>query len=338
MRHIITFDEYNEVDFKPSELIQKYVELVEEDLKAIIKNEGGSFIDMPCPGCLSDQTAASFEKFGLTYVECSKCGTLRVSPRPDDAALYRFYTESTSRTFWMNEIARSTRGKRKDKIVTPRFEWVADTVGEYNPRSEHYVDVNTSQQIMLHEIDSTIHASKKSLISPFLTFDGSKYPNLNIFEGSFFDVDPGDDVDIITLFEVVDRTSNVEKLFERLSRMLNKNGLCFLTAVLVSGLDLQVLWDHAENLFPPDRLNSFTVEGLEALVTRHGFTIREFSTPGILDVELIQSAREKHPDIVLPRFLKYLLDNRSQDDHRLFQEFLQASLLSSYGRISIQKT
>lgn len=110
-----------------------------------------------------------------------------------------------------------------------------------------------------------------------------------------------------------------------------------MTVILISGFDLQLLWDKSENLFPPDRLNVFSVEGLYSLFDRFDFECLEFSTPGILDVEIVTEAIKKNPDIQFPRFFEYLFEKRSDAVKRSFQEFLQEGLLSSYGRILIRK-
>jgi SAM-dependent methyltransferase len=147
-----------------------------------------------------------------------------------------------------------------------------------------------------------------------------------------------DSVDVITMFEVLDHTSDPDALMKRVSGFLKKGGLCFLTAILASGFDLQMLWDKAENIFPPDRLNVFSVEGLKSLFMRHNLECLEFSTPGILDVEIVAKAMERYPDFHIPKFFEYILNNRDEECKINLQEFLQNNLLSSYGRILVRKS
>ncbi len=179
---------------------------------------------------------------------------------------------------------------------------------------------------------------RKTLLNPFLSLDkvdvNSRIKILQApLEGTALD----GEVDVVTIFEVADRTANVDELFGKIYRLLRENGLCFMTDILISGFDLQSLWDKAENIFPPDRLNVFSVEGLKVLFDRHHFDCLEFSTPGILDLEIVEKTIENDPEIKVPRFTEYLLRNRSEDTKKSFQEFLQQNLLSSYGRILLQK-
>lgn len=337
MKKVVIFDEYNEIDFKPSKLLHKYFQLAEKDIfNFFIK--GQRMTDTVCPGCKGKKALSSFQKFGLNYVECASCHTLYVTPRPDDISLQKFYTQSEARKFWHEELTKATRRKRKEKIIKPRIQWIVDSTQEYLPDSEHIVDINTIQYGYIEELVENKFFKKKTLINLFLPFSNLNFERgINIINIPTWEVSLEEKVDVVTIFEVVNHMSDVDMLFQKIHSMLKDNGLCFITAILISGFDLQILWDKSENLFPPDRLNVFSVEGLYSLFDRHGFECLEFSTPGILDVEIVTKAVNENPDIKLPRFVEYFLNNRSETVKRSFQEFLQEGQLSSYGRILIRR-
>ena len=98
-----------------------------------------------------------------------------------------------------------------------------------------------------------------------------------------------------------------------------------------------MLWEDAENIYPPERLNLFSVEGLTQLCQRHGFEILEFSTPGFFDVEIVRHAVAARPDGPWPRFVRYLAEMRDDEALQALQEYLQRFRLSSFGRIALQK-
>ena len=337
MRKIVIFDEFNEIDLKPSDLLHKYIQLTEEDvIQYFVKKL--SLNEIPCPGCHSYDHKSSFLKFSMQYVECARCGSLYISPRPDDRSLDEYYSNSEARRFWRDELSKMTKKKRKQKIIKPRFEWILDCTAEYLPGAFHIVDINTDQYGYIEEMIDAQLFGRKTLLNPFLNLDkvdvNSRIKILRApLEGMALD----GEVDVVTLFEIADRTANVDELFGKIYRLLRENGLCFMTDILISGFDLQSLWDKAENIFPPDRLNIFSVEGLKVLFDRHHFDCLEFSTPGILDLEIVEKTIEDDPEIKVPRFTEYLLRNRSDDTKKSFQEFLQQNLLSSYGRILLQK-
>ena len=337
MKNIVVFDEYNEVDLKPSNLLHRYIELTKDDVTHLLL-KGQALKDCVCPACQSPEAAPQFLKFALSYKECSRCRSLYVAPRPDDRLLNRFYLEAKSRIFWRDELSKSTNSKRKEKIIKPRMQWIVESTQEYLPAAEHIVDINTNQYGYTEELAGASLFRQKTLVNPFLDLSKIRLnPSIKIIDVPWWNVSLEENVDVISLFEITDRTSDLEALFSKVKSMLRKDGLCFITAILVSGFDLQTLWEKAENLYPPDRLNVLSIEGWQALFARHGFECLELSTPGILDVEIVAKALKEDPALKLPKFVEYILQHRSEDIRKAFQEFLQSSLLSSYGRILIRK-
>jgi len=337
MKNIVIFDEYNEIDIKPFDLLQRYVEMTDGDVRSLLLTDS-SMHECSCPGCKADEAIPAFEKFGMQYKECAQCHSLFISPRPDDLALRNYYRSSNSRRFWREKLLSMTGQKRKVKIIKPRFEWIVESIEEYLPDAFHIADINTDQCAYVEEIIDTKYFKEKTLLYPFMPLGedivdkGIKVVNSPQDEPAL-----AGKIDIISLFEVMDRVSDVDGLLKRVSHMLRQGGLCFITGILASGFDIQILWSEAENIFPPDRLNVLSVEGVQSLVNRHGFECVEFSTPGILDVEIVEKFFMQDTDCSIPRFVKYLLKNRDEETKRLLQEFLQMNLLSSYGRVLLRK-
>jgi hypothetical protein len=337
VKNIVLFDEFNEIDFKPSDLLHEYIRLTEADASHFFA-EKADLRPCVCPGCHAGEIRSSFPRFGMRYVECNRCGTLYISPRPDDQAMEDYYHNSSARRFWREELSRMTGKKRREKIIKPRFEWILDSATEYIPDAVHIVDINTDQYGYIDALIENRTFAKKTLLNPYLPLDNLRLNDtINVVNIPLEEKALDNEVNAVTIFEVADRTSDVDRFFKNIYHMLKKHGLCFLTGILISGFDLQTLWEKAENIFPPDRMNVFSVEGLKALFKRHDFECLEFSTPGILDVEIVEKAIEGGAEISIPRFMEYLLKNRSKETKQSFQEFLQQNLLSSYGRILLRK-
>ncbi len=337
MKNIVVFDEYREIDLKPSGLIKEYIDLTREDVaKFFLKSK--SLEECLCPACFSNRFEPAFKKLGLSYCSCQSCHTLFISPRPDEKTINEFYHAAPSRVFWREELSNATKKKRDEKIIKPRFQWIVESTQEYFPAAKHFADINTNQWGYLEELAHAENFSRKTLINPFV-----KIPKLkdidggHVWEAPWWEVDLKDAVDVISVFEVADRSAQPDVLFKKIKEMLRPQGLVFLTAIVATGFDIQVLWDQAENLYPPDRMNVFSVEGLRALVDRHGFECIELSTPGVLDVEIVARAVKDDSKIELPRFVKSLLSRKDVEVRRAFQEFLQTGLMSSYCRVVLRK-
>ncbi len=107
MKNIVVLDEYNEIDLKPSALFDKYLALVQKDVAQIAQKKD-ALKNAACPGCTHAEVLSTFEKFGLKYNECARCRSLYISPRPDDAALNKFFTQLVAETRRQFQAARAT--------------------------------------------------------------------------------------------------------------------------------------------------------------------------------------------------------------------------------------
>jgi len=333
MKNIVVNEAYQQSDLKPSVLLQEYVTLLQKDVAALLTS--ALLKDTVCPACASAKSVEHFEKFGMSYKECADCQSLYIASRPSDAVIARFFRQAPSKIFWRDRLSEASRVKRKAKIIKPRFEWITDSTAEYLPRAEHWVDLHTGQARYLEAMVAAPFA-RKTVIYPYCDVPPSA--GMTVIDKPWGEAKLSSKADIVTLFEVIDHASDVSALLLRLKDMLNDRGLCFMTAILASGFDIKELGRHAKNIYPPDRLNVLTVKGLKGLFERHGFECLELSTPGILDLEIVAAALKEDPVIPTSAFIRDLAINGSDGAKDAFQEFLQANLLSSYGRILIRKT
>jgi len=325
MRNVVIFDEYRERDIKPAAALERYIELVGRDVKSMMA--GTKLREVDCPGCQSADRTPAFFRFGCEYSECGGCGTLYVTLRPDDAALRAFYVDSPARRYWRNELAAPVSNVRTDKVLKPRSAWVTDSAAEYIEGPAHFVELRATDDTFVRALSATDGLASARVVEPW--FGGTN--------GESERGKRGDPVNVVALFESIDRASDVDALVASAREMLAPGGICLLTSILASGFDVQVLWEKAANIFPPDRLNVLTVEGVRSLVSRHGFEITELSTPGVLDVDIVERVRTESPDAPIPRLVRYLFDRRGPELRGNLQEFLQANLLSSFGRVLMRR-
>jgi len=335
MKNIVISDEYREVEFKPSAVLAQYIRLTEKDVKRMFIKK--NLLKTACPGCRKKQVKESFVKMEMRYNECAGCGTLYVSPRPDEAMIYRYYTESLARSFWNDKLSVLTDKKRKEKIIMPRISWIIESTQEFLPNARTVADINTTQHGYSEELKKSANFSESYRVNPFLKLmegDVDSFGRLVVSKD--WDNALKNKIDVVILFEALDRAADADLLFKRIKKATAAKALCFITGTLISGFDLQVLWKDAPNLYPPDRLNIFSPQGLKALFKRHGFECIEFSTPGVLDVEIVAKAVEHNPGAYC-RFAEYLVKSGDRPLRQAFQNFLQKEQLSSFGRILIQK-
>jgi hypothetical protein len=338
MKTIVQHGDLREFELKPSTLLNTYLQLTQSDVKKCFI-DGAVLLDCKCPACISGEKGKGFVKFGLRYWECSNCQTLYVSPRPDDSSIDEYYKSSKARKFWNKQFSTATEAIRRDKVFKPRVQWIIETVEEYLPSAKRFSSINAIHRPFLEELIESDYFKEVTIINQRVDLDEASYAKRGVrfIKKSIESVPLGNSVDAVALFEAIDQTSDIDSLFRGVQDMLISSGLCFLTTISVSGFDLQVLWEKSNSIFPPDRINALSIEGLGILFERHGFECIELSTPGLLDIEIVANAYKEDPSINLPRFVKYLLDKRDDDAHQLFQEFLQMNRLSSFARIVLRK-
>ena len=113
-----------EQDIRDLNVFRKYLELSRLDAERIFSDKS-SFEDIACPACSCLERVVEIHKHGFTYVRCTKCETLFVNPRPAIADLQRFYGDSESTTYWVNEFFKPKAENRRQLMFRPRAELIA---------------------------------------------------------------------------------------------------------------------------------------------------------------------------------------------------------------------
>jgi ribosomal protein S27E len=311
-----------------------------------VKNEFGGKrnpVVSSCPACKSKKAKIVFSHFGFKYAECLSCGSVYINARFPDADIKNHYLESVSADFWRNTLSRKTEGKRKEKIYENRFQWFRDIAQNYLPCAATIADFNSKDPEYAREFLQNGYFKRKIVVNPY--FNISALDNINAAAGSCSVIQEltaplksmKGMVDIACAFEVLDCFTDIDFFLKTVNALLCRGGLCFMTTISISGFDLQVLWENSTSIFPPDRINVLSRQGLELLFRRHGFDIVEYSTPGFLDLEIVKNTVRKNLHIELPRFVRTILKNGDAQVHHDFQDFLQLSKLSSFVRIVLKK-
>ena len=339
MRRVVIFDDYKELEIWPPGSFDKYLEITRKEVKRLLIDKG-KLVDVPCPACSSNKKKIGFNKFGLQYVECMDCKTLYASPRPTEATINKYIAESEASKFWQSHIDKATLKGRIFHLFRPRAMWVANLTEQYFKNPEVFVDINSMYNEFLEEIDMLNLFKNKIILVPTVNIAESLNceRGFNVINKPFIKKDYSDiNANVVTALAIIDRVFSPEKFISAIKTMLTKRGLFFFTATTISGFDLQVLWSNAKTIFPPDKINLLSIEGIERLLERCGLEIIEVSTPGRLDVEFVKEAMQNNDKLKISRFISYLLNNRDESAHSYFQDFLQKFKLCSHVRVAARK-
>lgn len=338
MKTIVYSRDFEELEIRPQPTIDEYRRLTAEEIyPRLIHPE--PLVERPCPGCQSDKNERAFEKYGLKYVQCKSCGSVFVSPCPSDRLLTEFYRESAAARFWRESLASQTHETRRRKIYGPLAEWIAGIVDRHNPGARKAIHIGYHSRLLLEELSPKQAFEKVVVTNPVADIECGhlNLSGVEVRTTPLGQVPQFGPVDVILAFDILNFVSDTDAIFDSARSSLSSGGLLLLTALSISGFDLQVLWEHSPNVYPPDRLNLLSSEGLVRAAERHRFQLLEFSTPGMFDVDIVKRGLASDPNLNCTRFVRYLMTNRDAGAIHDFQEFLQRHRLSSFVRLALRK-
>ncbi|HXH34340.1 MAG TPA: hypothetical protein VNJ54_08005, partial [Plantibacter sp.] len=138
MKTVVSLQDLLELEIRPGPLLDEYRRLSEAAVRAW---PSSALRDVSCQACGSADARPAFERFGLAYKECVACGTVYLSPRPDEATLAEDARTSEAAKFWRERLLPETEEARREKILLPRADWVRDALAEYAAGTDGVIDL-----------------------------------------------------------------------------------------------------------------------------------------------------------------------------------------------------
>ncbi|MEL6330297.1 MAG: class I SAM-dependent methyltransferase [Planctomycetota bacterium] len=321
-----------EQDIRPRALFDRYLALAEEDIERFFRDMS-EFVTTACPACGESLYRHEFEKRGFQYTSCKGCGSLYLNPRPRPVLIDRYYRESEAARFWSTEFYPATAESRRERIFRPRAELAREWGGRLGLGGT-VLDVGPGYGLFLDEIsgggpfERAIGVEPGGPLATECRARGHEVIEATIegLNGTRLDAD------LAVNFEVLEHVAEPKLFLEAIRRQLRPGGVLILTTLTCSGFDIQVLWQDSKSVHPPHHINLISIEGMRALFDRSGFEILELSTPGRLDVSIVENAIAEDQGLSVSRFARRLL--RSCDETKAaFQSFLAENELSSHIRV-----
>lgn len=322
MRHSVLDLYLSEEKVHPKLSTQK-LEKWYTDLWGDLKNESFNWQPRSCPVCNNNFSETAFRRFGFKYERCIKCSTLFLSPLPNEKKLNKLIKEIKE---YSKKISQEKSGKYKlNNVYKQRENWLS---------------------LNIKRINSIYKSNKKKYNIAILDDEHNdilkNFNNLYVIQrmtGGEFNKDHvlKNDFDAIVLFDVLEHSTDIQKLFINVSNSLKKGGKCFITTRCGSGMDIQICGEKSDTIFPLQHINLVSVEGLKYIANIFNFGIIELSTPGLLDLQILKKSFTKNKGENFPLFLKYIFTYRDEYLYNNFQKFLQENLLSSHLRAILEK-
>lgn len=319
-----------EEDIRKRSVFNRYLELVADDVKVFF--DKGNFLETNCPACASADIGFEFEKTNFSYVSCRKCGTLFVNPRPSLEVMKRFYSESASTSFWVNEFFKPVAEARREKIFRPRAEYLSAFLRE--DKISAVAEIGAGFGIFLEELRKISPNKHYIAIEPSKEMaDICSRKGLETRMAMFEEISDMDGkLDLLVSFELLEHLVRPEDFFNKAYSLLRPGGKLVFTTLNGMGFDILLLWESSKSVTPPHHLNFFNPYSVKLLIERFGFEAQDISTPGKLDWDIVEGMI-KNEGAKLGRFWQKIADQAGQECKKGLQQWIIKNSLSSHMRV-----
>lgn len=324
-----------EEEIRPQHIFDKYLELAAKDTVSYFSKCERELIN--CPAC-NNVGQFSFSKNGFNYDECESCFTLFVNPRPVTEAFNQYYTEAPSVEYWASTFYKETEESRRELLWKPKAKLIKGTIDHWINTDEAYtiVDIGGGYGIFAEEIKALTNSS------PIVIEPGPSLANICREKGfivvekfleSVLSSDLPDTRKIFVSFELFEHLHSPEEFLVNLSKIMSPDDLFIFTTLSGTGADISVLWENSKSVSPPHHLNFFNPKSIPILLKRLGLNTLDISTPGKLDVDIMNNSKE----FITDRFWRRFLDMATENHKSIIQKTLEETCFSSHIMVTCSK-
>jgi SAM-dependent methyltransferase len=321
-----------ENEIRPQAIFDEYLRLTEIDTAAFFG--AAPRTELSCPAC-GKAGSPVFTKSGFTYGECPDCLTLFVNPRPVRSAFESYYRDSPSTRYWATTFYKETETVRREKLWKPKAELIKGKIARF-PNITEIVDIGGGYGTFAEEI-CRISKMKVTIIEPSKHLAEvcrrKGFPVIEKFLENTVNSDLGVGQRCFVSFELFEHLYDPPDFLRRLSGLMNSGDIFIFTTLNGAGVDIRVLWEHSKAVSPPHHLNFFNPRSVRMLLESCGFEPIEITTPGKLDINIIENNIQHVSD----RFWRTFFWMASEEDKQDFQEYIASHLLSSHMMVVCRK-
>jgi len=322
-----------EKDIRPKAIFDEYLRLLKIDTETYFGHSTKT--DFNCPACNMIGEHA-FNKNKFDYCECKNCKTLYVSPRPEVESFSDFYTKSSSSKYWGKTFYKETEEARREKMWKPKARMIANMLQQNHAQILQLIDIGGGYGIFAEEM-------QKITKQPVMIIEPGPHLAEICREKGFIVIEKfledvcSDDLENVSKcfvsFELFEHLHSPEEFLLNLNSLMHPNDLFIFTTLSGTGLDIQVLWENSQSVFPPSHLNFFNPYSIKMILKKTGFKCIEVSTPGKLDIDILVNNKKSVKD----RFWKTFLETADENQKQKWQNIITESGWSSHMMVVCKK-
>lgn len=275
----------------------------------------------PCPVSGGSRHEIFFERFGRAYALCPRTWTVALVGEPDPEALRAYFCDSDLSRFRASPAYQDALSRRRAHLWESQLEWVGQRLRRHlGPGSFSVLDWGAKAAGRVAAFSAAPFVSRYAVMEPLSPV--SPRP-------------PQGPCEVVLLFDALQRFWRPAELLSRIGSLMSPGGLLFLTLRSGSGFDVLTLGGRNTTIYPLDHVCLPSVHGVRLLAEQTEFEVLELTTPGQLDVAIVEQNKATIPQSqYFQRYVMSQCDNAMQE--RL-QAFLQRNNLSSHIQAIIRK-
>lgn len=322
-----------EEEIRPKQIFDEYLDLARNDAFSYFSD--CPLTDNNCPAC-GDKGKFMFEKNSFKYELCSTCQTLFVNPRPSAHAFSKYYTESPSSKYWASTFYEKTAAARIDKLWKPKASLIIEILKKYSSSDLNLVDIGGGFGLFA-DVFRSLSNKVPVVIEPGPNLAAAcRNRCLPVVEKFLEDVvadDLPDGPKAFVSFELFEHLHDPAYFLSQVLSLMKSGDLFIFTTLSGLGLDIQILWESSNAVSPPHHLNFFNPDSIRLLLSNLGLSVLEVSTPGKLDLDIL----ENNKSLIKDRFWSNLLDKASREDKQKWQSIIASTGWSSHMMVVCTK-
>lgn len=290
------------------------------------------FVVVNCPACDAAAGTTVFRKFDFEFRRCPACATLYMSPRPSEAVMSDYYSNSENYAYWASHIFPASESARRTKIHEPWFARVVEYCERYGVPVGTLVEVGPGFGTFCSVARDAGLFQRVVAVEPTPQLAAAcRARGIEVIERRIEDAGAELPVaDVLCAFEVIEHLFEPARFVQYCARHVAPGGLLVLSCPNGLGFDIATLQEKALAV-DAEHVNLFNPASLGQLVERAGFRLLEVTTPGRLDAEFVRTAAlNGEIDLAREPFLKRVLLDEWDRLGWAFQGFLATNGLSSH--------
>jgi 2-polyprenyl-3-methyl-5-hydroxy-6-metoxy-1,4-benzoquinol methylase len=312
------------------------------DANEIYEKWRKEFIDRFCPVCESEEKSECPKFLGKYGVSCClACRTKYVDPCPPLSALDDYYSNCKCNTLHERVI----RERANDFNMDSRVSLIDDVVRSSANQVINVLEVGCASGNFLSSLKK--YCSKFEKKFSFTGIDISKRaidhsvdPSLKLlnYSAEEFVQKTADRFDVIFHFELMEHLIDPPGFMRAIHGLLKPGGYCVFTTPNAEGAEL-ISCDYnaprllAHAIYPPMHLNAFSTQNITLLAYKTDFHVINISTPGKLDLSMIQTNSKNLTSAIFSR-LATIKDEGTKD---IVQELITETGSSSHMQCILRK-